>query len=124
MSEDDKPAVGLKAEKKVAVRFSDYTTKPNLKRMNKYDRLTFIDWMFDHFKDVDMSQSRRTIAKELTEKYRNEKKMLLNAEWVNDLLRAQIIKYQDNTYGFDRNDIEFTVDEACENPTAFRSIKW
>ena len=124
MSDDIKPSVTLEAEKKVAVRFSDYTTRPTLKRMNKQDRINFINWMFEHFKDVDMTQSRRTIAKELADKYRREKKMLLNAEWVNDLLRAQIMKYEDGSYGFDRNDIEFTVDEACENPTAFRSIKW
>ena len=124
MSDDIKPSVALEAEKKVAIRFSDYTTRPTLKRMNKQDRINFINWMFEHFKDVDMTQSRRTIAKEIADKYRREKKMLLNAEWVNDLLRAQIMKYEDGSYGFDRNDIEFTVDEACENPTAFRSIKW
>ena len=118
MSESDKPATTIVA------RFSDFIDKPKLKRMNEDDRLAFIDWMFEHFRDVDMTKSSSRIAIELTDLYKAQHPMLLNHNWVNNLLRSGIYKLSDGTYGFERKDVTYTVKEICRNPSLFRNIKW
>lgn len=92
--------------------------------MNKDDRYAFIAWMFDHFNDIDSGQSRWKIAKELTQMYKEVEPVQLNVDWVNALLRCQIIKYKDGTYGFENDAIPFTVEDMCTNASVYRCMKW
>lgn len=108
----------------ISVRFSDFVEVPKLKRMNKQDRLDFIDWMFEHLKEMEEKVSLRTMAKKLSDLYRDEHHMLLNPDWVNNLLRAEICKLSDGTYNFERKDIPYSIEQVCERPTLFKNIKW
>lgn len=114
----------VKAEKKVAARFSDYVAKSKLKRMNGDDRFAFIEWMFDHLEEVKSNKTRWATAKELTKMYKEEHPVQLNVEWVSTLLKCGILKYEDGTYGFEKEDMDYTVMEVCENPTLLKTLTW
>ena len=124
MSEKTIPLTSIENEKEVESRLLDFKERHRLRRMNKDDRYDFINWMFEHFHDIDSSQSRWKIAKDLTKLYKEEHPVQLNVDWVNALLRCQIIKYKDGTYGFESTDIPFTVDDMCTNASVYRCMKW
>lgn len=108
----------------VSIRFTDLKGTPRLKRMNKQDRLDFVDWMFDHSDKFQSGKTPRSKAKLITENYKTETSMLLNPDWVNNLLRAGICKLSDGTYGFEREDIPYSIEQVCEHPTLFKNIEW
>ena len=124
MSSNNKPDITITPEKVVVARFSDKSERSKFRRMNKQDRLDFINWLFDHLDDVDQSQTRWKVAKELTKLYKEEHSFQLNVDWVNALLKCGIVKYGDGTYGFENENVTFTVDDMCSNASIFRSIKW
>ena len=48
--------------------------------------------------------------------------MKLSLEWVVGLIKYGIVKYEDNTYGFEEK-ISYTINELCEHPKLIRMIK-
>ena len=109
------------SEKKIAVRFTRYVDKPSLKKMTFDDRLEFIDWLFDNYENFDFSKSVYNVSKCITERYREEMQMKLSIEWVTGLIKSGIIKYEDGSYGFEK-DIPYTLSDLCEHPKLVRLI--
>lgn len=109
-------------EKKILVSFVDLKKREKPKRMTVRDRHEFIDWMFDNYKSFDLTKTRWNLAKEIVEKFRSQKNLQLSVDWVNVLLKLKICKYEDGTYGF-QEETSFTVDDICQTPSAYRSIK-
>ena len=54
--------------------------------------------------------------------FKEENDLQLSVEWVNMLFKFGICKYTDGTYGF-QEDVSYTIDDVCENPTIYRSKK-
>lgn len=117
----DKPQTTIEDEKKIVVAFSTGSYKPRNKRMTKADRLDFIAWLFDNYDTFDHSKTRWNLAKEIVETYKQDHALQLSIEWVNMLFKFGICKYSDGTYGFKEN-VEYTIDDVCDNPTIYRSI--
>lgn len=109
-------------EKKIIVSFTDFKNEEKPKRMTPRDRHEFIDWMFDNYKSFDLTKTRWNLAKEITDKFRATKNLQLSIDWVNALLKLKICKYEDGTYGF-QEETSFTVEDMCQSPSAYRSIK-
>jgi len=103
----------------IIARFSSTPGQSMKKRMNANDRHEFIDWMFEHMNEFDLSMSRWKLAQAIASRYKEERLLMGNPIWVNMLLKCGICKRRDGSYDFEE-DVNFTVDEACANPSLAR----
>ena len=104
----------------IAIRTNDLFGKTESKRMTKEDRLTFIGYLFDTIPSLSFT-SKKDLAKKVVQQYREEHpEHKLNECWVYRLLLADIYRNEVGEYGFEN--IDFTVDEACEKPAILEKI--
>lgn len=106
----------------VVARFSTSHGRPITKRTSEKDRHEFIDWMFDHMKDFDLSLSRTKLSKEISSKYKEETGLSIGINWISFLLKYGICKLRDGSYKFEEN-VNFTVDDVCKNPNQYMTLK-
>lgn len=100
----------------IVARFSTTPGKSIRRRMTEKDRHEFIDWMFDHMDLFDLTASRWKLAQSISTKYKEETELMTNVLWINMLLKYGICKRSDGTYDFEEK-ADFTVDDACKNPS-------